>query len=119
MAGSFGYEAEHFEISQKIGEQRLFPAIRKMDSEIQVAANGTSCRHQISDGTGRVAKHPAAAVASLPKLRSSSSASRRCLGAESYCYERTHLLLHSVTRRHPSPPEEVLSTSLTPALLSA
>ena len=58
MAGSFGYEAEHFEISQKIGEERLFPAIRKMDSETQVAANGTSCRHQISDGTGRVAKHP-------------------------------------------------------------
>ena len=58
MAGSFGYEAEHFEISQKIGEERLFPAIRKMDSETQVAANGTSCRHQIFDGTGRVAKHP-------------------------------------------------------------
>ena len=58
MAGSFGYEAEHFEISQKIGEERLFPAIRKMNSETQVAANGTSCRHQISDGTGRVAKHP-------------------------------------------------------------
>ena len=58
MAGSFGYEAEHFEISQKIGEERLFPAIRKIDSDTLLAANGTSCRHQISDGTGRVALHP-------------------------------------------------------------
>ena len=58
MAGSFGYEAEHYEISQKIGEERLFPAIRKMDSKTIVAANGTSCRHQISDGTGRIALHP-------------------------------------------------------------
>ncbi len=58
MAGSFGYEAEHFEISQKIGEERLFPAIRKMDSNTLVAANGTSCRHQIFDGTSRNALHP-------------------------------------------------------------
>jgi len=58
MAGSFGYEAEHYEISMKVGEQRLFPAIRKMDPEVRVAANGTSCRHQIKDGTGRAALHP-------------------------------------------------------------
>jgi Fe-S oxidoreductase len=58
MAGSFGYETEHFEISQKIGEERLFPAIRKMDSNILLAANGTSCRHQISDGTSHTALHP-------------------------------------------------------------
>ena len=58
MAGSFGYEAEHFEISQKIGEERLFPSIRKMDATTLVAANGTSCRHQISDGTSRKALHP-------------------------------------------------------------
>lgn len=58
MAGSFGYESEHFEISQKIGEERLFPALRKMNSETQVAANGTSCRHQIYDATGKVAMHP-------------------------------------------------------------
>ena len=58
MAGSFGYEAEHFEISQKIGEERLFPSIRKMDASTLVAANGTSCRHQISDGTSRKALHP-------------------------------------------------------------
>jgi Fe-S oxidoreductase len=58
MAGSFGYEAEHYEISQKIGDERLFPAIKKMDSETLLAANGTSCRHQISDGTQREALHP-------------------------------------------------------------
>ena len=58
MAGSFGYEAEHYEISQKIGEERLFPAIRKMETEAGIAANGTSCRHQIYDGTHREGKHP-------------------------------------------------------------
>ncbi len=58
MAGSFGYEAEHFEVSQQIGELVLFPAVRKTDSETIIAAPGTSCRHQIADGTGRKAKHP-------------------------------------------------------------
>jgi FAD/FMN-containing dehydrogenase/Fe-S oxidoreductase len=57
MAGSFGYEEEHYDISMKVGELVLFPAIRK-DSECEVAAPGTSCRHQIKDGTGRLAKHP-------------------------------------------------------------
>ena len=58
MAGSFGYEAEHFEVSQKIGELVLFPAVRAAAPEILVAAPGTSCRHQIKDGTGRTALHP-------------------------------------------------------------
>ena len=58
MAGSFGYEAEHFEVSQQVGELVLFPALRKADSETIIAAPGTSCRHQIADGTGRKAKHP-------------------------------------------------------------
>ncbi len=59
MAGSFGYEAEHFEISQQIGELVLFPAVRAADAETIIAAAGTSCRHQIKDGTGRRALHPA------------------------------------------------------------
>ena len=59
MAGSFGYEAEHFEVSQKIGELVLFPAVRSAAPEVIIAAPGTSCRHQIKDGTGRVALHPA------------------------------------------------------------
>lgn len=58
MAGSFGYESEHFELSMKIGELVLFPEVRKVTDEI-VAAPGTSCRHQILDGTGKVALHPA------------------------------------------------------------
>ncbi|TYB76473.1 FAD-binding protein [Bizionia myxarmorum] len=58
MAGSFGYEKEHYEISMQIGEQTLFPAIRKASKEIVIAANGTSCRHQILDGTKRQALHP-------------------------------------------------------------
>ncbi|NNJ88560.1 MAG: FAD-binding protein, partial [Eudoraea sp.] len=58
MAGSFGYEEEHYEISMKIGELKLFPAIRKKEKNTIIAANGTSCRHQISDGTGVTAYHP-------------------------------------------------------------
>ena len=59
MAGSFGYEAEHYEVSMKIGELVLFPAVRQQPEEVIIAAPGTSCRHQIKDGTGRKAKHPA------------------------------------------------------------
>jgi Fe-S oxidoreductase len=59
MAGSFGYEKEHFELSNKVGELVLFPEIRKLDHETIVTAPGTSCRHHIKDGTGRVALHPA------------------------------------------------------------
>ena len=58
MAGSFGYEKEHYEISMQIGEQTLFPAVRKASEDILISANGTSCRHQIKDGTQREAKHP-------------------------------------------------------------
>jgi Fe-S oxidoreductase len=58
MAGSFGYEKEHYEISMKIGELVLFPAIRKLEKNVIVAAPGTSCRHQIKDGTGVHALHP-------------------------------------------------------------
>ena len=58
MAGSFGYEKEHYDVSMQIGELKLFPAIRKSDDNTIIAANGTSCRHQIHDGTGRKALHP-------------------------------------------------------------
>jgi FAD/FMN-containing dehydrogenase/Fe-S oxidoreductase len=59
MAGSFGYEKEHFEMSMKIGEMVLFPAVRVAEKETIIAAPGTSCRHHIKDGTGRMALHPA------------------------------------------------------------
>lgn len=58
MAGSFGYEREHFDISMKIGELVLFPLVRKQPEDVIIAAPGTSCRHQIKDGTGRKALHP-------------------------------------------------------------
>ena len=59
MAGSFGYEKEHFELSMKIGEMVLFPAVRSVPADTLIAAPGTSCRNQIMDGTGRRALHPA------------------------------------------------------------
>jgi FAD/FMN-containing dehydrogenase/Fe-S oxidoreductase len=58
MAGSFGYEKEHFEVSNKIGELVLFPAVRNKNPQVVTVAPGTSCRHQIKDGTGVVAYHP-------------------------------------------------------------
>ena len=58
MAGSFGYEKEHYELSMKIGELVLFPAVRQQMEETIIAAPGTSCRHQIKDGTGRKSLHP-------------------------------------------------------------
>lgn len=58
MAGAFGYEKEHYDLSMKIGEMVLFPAIRKAGADDIIAAPGTSCRNQIKDGTGRKAMHP-------------------------------------------------------------
>jgi FAD/FMN-containing dehydrogenase/Fe-S oxidoreductase len=58
MAGSFGYEKEHYNVSMKIGNLKLFPSIRKTGAEVILAANGTSCRHQILDGTGKTVSHP-------------------------------------------------------------
>jgi FAD/FMN-containing dehydrogenase/Fe-S oxidoreductase len=59
MAGSFGYESEHFDISMKIFGLVLLPAVRSAPADTIIAAPGTSCRHQIKDGTGRIAQHPA------------------------------------------------------------
>ena len=58
MAGAFGYEKEHYQLSMQIGEQVLFPAIRQTGDEVCISAPGTSCRQQIADGTGRKALHP-------------------------------------------------------------
>ena len=57
MAGSFGYEAEHYEISRKIGEDRLFPAVESSTPETIIAIAGVSCRQQIEHFTDRTAKH--------------------------------------------------------------
>lgn len=59
MAGSFGFEKEHYDLSMQIGELVLLPAVRQQPADVIIAAPGTSCRHQIHDGTGRTAKHPA------------------------------------------------------------
>lgn len=58
MAGSFGYEKDHYDISMKIGELKLFPTLRKTSEDTLIVANGTSCRHQIKDGTGKESLHP-------------------------------------------------------------
>lgn len=58
MAGSFGYEKEHYEVSMKIAELVLLPAVRKSEKEVLIAAAGTSCRHQIKDGAQRKSYHP-------------------------------------------------------------
>lgn len=59
MAGTFGYEAEHLEVSLQMGERRLFPAVRSARPEVLVVAPGLSCRQQIKHGTGKMALHPA------------------------------------------------------------
>jgi hypothetical protein len=64
MAGSFGYEAEHYEVSKKIGEERLFPAVNALNSSTTVAVAGVSCRQQIDHFTGRNARHIAEVLAS-------------------------------------------------------
>ena len=59
MAGAFGYEAEHVEVSRAMAERVLAPAVRAADAATHVAAAGTSCRAQIADTAGRTARHPA------------------------------------------------------------
>ena len=58
MAGPFGYEPEHYEMSMKMGELNLLPAVRNAPPEAIIVAGGTSCRQQIQHGTGRNAMHP-------------------------------------------------------------
>ena len=71
MAGSFGYDRGHFDLSMQIGELVLFPAVRRASTETLIAAPGTSCRHQIKDGTGRSALHPVEILhAACPAARS-------------------------------------------------
>lgn len=63
MAGSFGYEEDHYNVSMDIGEQVLFPKLREKESDSVICAPGFSCRHQIEDGTGIKAYHPAELLA--------------------------------------------------------
>ncbi len=59
MAGSFGYEEKNYDVSMKIGELALFPQIRELKEDDIICSHGFSCRHQISDGTGRAGRHTA------------------------------------------------------------
>ena len=63
MAGSFGYEAEHYDVSLKVGESRLLQVVRDADATTDIAAAGLSCRQQIAHATGRTARHPAEVLA--------------------------------------------------------
>jgi Fe-S oxidoreductase len=64
MAGSFGYETEHYEVSRKIGEERLFPAVNALSPEAVIAVAGVSCRQQIEHFTGKRTRHIAELLAS-------------------------------------------------------
>jgi hypothetical protein len=59
MAGSFGYEADHYDVSMKMGELSLLPKVREAAPDTLIVADGTSCRHQIKDGAAREAIHVA------------------------------------------------------------
>jgi Fe-S oxidoreductase len=59
MAGAFGYEAEHIDVSMRMAELSLLPAVRAAAADVAIVADGTSCRHQIKDGAGREAVHAA------------------------------------------------------------
>ena len=65
MAGSFGYARENYGVSEAIGERKLLPAARAMKADETLVAAGTSCRHQVKDFTGRVARHPAVLLREL------------------------------------------------------
>ena len=62
MAGAFGFEREHYDVSMKIGERALLPAVRGADIETLIVADGFSCREQIAHGTGRRALHLAEVI---------------------------------------------------------
>lgn len=62
MAGSFGYEKEHYELSMTVGEESLFPKIRNAHKKEVIIASGTSCRHQIKDGVNRSSIHPVSLI---------------------------------------------------------
>jgi Fe-S oxidoreductase len=59
MAGSFGFEKEHYDLSVAIGDRRLAPAVQAAGASVEIVASGISCRQQIAHLTGRTAKHPA------------------------------------------------------------
>lgn len=70
MAGAFGYTKDRYDLSMRIGELNVFPAVRQACSETIICASGTSCRHQIHDGTGRKSLHPVEIIAKVLSVES-------------------------------------------------
>ena len=71
MAGAFGYEAEHYELSMSIGELHLFPLLRKVERNVIIAASGFSCQAQIEDGTRKAARHPITLISDRQQVETS------------------------------------------------
>ena len=69
MAGAFGYEKDHYEVSMRMAERSLLPAVRGAPGDALIVADGTSCRHQIEDGAGRRAMHVACVLQSALETR--------------------------------------------------
>ena len=65
MAGSFGYTADRYELSMRIGDLALFPAVRAMGAGDVLVAPGTSCRHQVREGVGVEGEHPVRLLARM------------------------------------------------------
>jgi FAD/FMN-containing dehydrogenase/Fe-S oxidoreductase len=74
MAGSFGYEKEHYDLSMEIGNLVLFPGLMRLTADVVIAAPGTSCRHHILDGTGKMAIHPVEVLYEAIQLKLPTSA---------------------------------------------
>jgi len=69
MAGAFGYDAEHYDLSMQVGELKLFPKLREMSDATQIVSTGAACRLQIKHGAGKTAEHPLALIADLLRAR--------------------------------------------------
>ena len=78
MAGGFGYAADTIDVSLAMGELTLLPAVRKADADTMIVADGTSCRHQIHDGTGRDAIHVARVLAMSLQYASDPAEESQC-----------------------------------------
>ena len=88
MAGAFGYAADTIDVSMAMGELSLLPAVRKADADTLIVADGTSCRHQIHDGTGREALHVARVLAISAAMTALPGEDASCLSHCRYCRPR-------------------------------
>ena len=106
MAGSFGYHAETIEASQKMGELSLLPTVRKAPADALIVSDGTSCRHQILDGSEREAAHVARVLAD-PEDELSLTAGLFCPDADASACDvssaTAHVLPSGAARLDPAP----------------